>query len=96
MFEPLDDPSYVARVEVDLEAGTISWPGGLDMAPEPLYDEARSEPDRRSLGDSLGRFRATHTTSSKEKNPRIGGDSKMGGTGLEPVTPSLSSWCSPN
>jgi hypothetical protein len=21
---------------------------------------------------------------------------KMGGTGLEPVTPSLSSWCSPN
>jgi len=21
---------------------------------------------------------------------------RMGGTGLEPVTPSLSSWCSPN
>jgi hypothetical protein len=26
---------------VDSEAGTITWPDGLDMAPEPLYDEAR-------------------------------------------------------
>jgi len=41
VFEPLNDPSYFARVEVDPEAGTITWPGGLDMAPEPLYDEAR-------------------------------------------------------
>lgn len=41
VFEPLKDPSYFARVEVDPEAGTITWPGGLDMAPEPLYDEAR-------------------------------------------------------
>ncbi len=41
VFEPLKDPSYFARVEVDPEAGTISWPGGLDMAPEPLYDQAR-------------------------------------------------------
>ena len=41
VFEPLKDPSYFARVLVDPEAGTITWPGGLDMAPEPLYDEAR-------------------------------------------------------
>jgi hypothetical protein len=41
VFEPLRDPSYFARVEVDPEAGTITWPGGLDMAPEPLYEEAR-------------------------------------------------------
>ncbi|MGH3000003.1 MAG: DUF2442 domain-containing protein [Gaiellaceae bacterium] len=41
VFEPLKDPSYFARVEVDPEAGTITWPDGLDMAPEPLYDEAR-------------------------------------------------------
>jgi Protein of unknown function (DUF2442) len=41
VFEPLNDQSYFARVEVDPEAGTITWPGGLDMAPEPLYDEAR-------------------------------------------------------
>ncbi len=41
VFQPLRDPQYFARVEVDSEAGTIAWPGGLDMAPEPLYDEAR-------------------------------------------------------
>jgi len=41
VFEPLRDPDYFARVEVDPEAGTITWPNGLDMAPEPLYTEAR-------------------------------------------------------
>jgi Protein of unknown function (DUF2442) len=41
VFEPLSDPAEFARVEVDAEAGTIAWPGGLDMAPEPLYAEAR-------------------------------------------------------
>jgi hypothetical protein len=40
VFEPLRDPDYFARVQVDPEAGTITWPDGLDMAPEPLYDEA--------------------------------------------------------
>ena len=46
VFEPLDDPTYFARVEVDPEAGTIAWPGGLDMAPEPLYAEAQHHPAR--------------------------------------------------
>jgi hypothetical protein len=32
----------------------------------------------------------------KEERPARAGLSRMGGTGLEPVTPSLSSWCSPN
>jgi hypothetical protein len=41
VFEPLRDPEYFERVEVDPESGTITWPDGLDMAPEPLYDEAR-------------------------------------------------------
>ena len=41
VFEPLRDPTYFARVEVDPESGTITWPDGLDMAPEPLYSEAR-------------------------------------------------------
>jgi uncharacterized protein DUF2442 len=41
VFEPLADPSYFARVTVDPDAGTIAWPDGLDMAPEPLYEEAR-------------------------------------------------------
>jgi hypothetical protein len=41
VFEALGDPSYFARVAVDPEGGTIAWPNGTDMAPEPLYDEAR-------------------------------------------------------
>ncbi len=41
VFEPLRDPDYFAGVQVDPEAGTITWPNGLDMAPEPLYSEAR-------------------------------------------------------
>lgn len=40
VFEPLGDPAYFARVAVDPELGTIAWPDGADMAPEPLYEEA--------------------------------------------------------
>jgi Protein of unknown function (DUF2442) len=43
-WTPLNDPAYFARVAVDAEAGTISWPDGLDLAPEPLYELARSHP----------------------------------------------------
>lgn len=41
VFEPLRDPAYFAQVVVDPEGGTIAWPNGADMAPEPLYEEAR-------------------------------------------------------
>ena len=41
VFEPLADPAFFAQVRVDPEAGTIVWPNGVDMAPEPLYAEAR-------------------------------------------------------
>lgn len=40
VFEPLADPGYFARVKIDPEAGTIVWPNGADMAPEPLYAAA--------------------------------------------------------
>lgn len=46
VFEPVRDPSYFASVELDVEAGTIAWPDGLDMAPEPLYAEAQRHPVR--------------------------------------------------
>jgi hypothetical protein len=42
VFEPLRDPEYFARVTIDPDAGTITWPNGIDMAPEPLYAEARA------------------------------------------------------
>jgi hypothetical protein len=44
VFEPLRDPAYFAQVRVDPEAATIVWPNGLDMAPEPLYEQARRHP----------------------------------------------------
>ncbi len=44
VFERLRDPARFAEVSVDREIGTIVWPGGLDMAPEPLYREACQRP----------------------------------------------------
>jgi hypothetical protein len=41
VFSPLRDTREFAKVKVDPEVGTIVWPTGLDMAPEPLYEEAR-------------------------------------------------------
>ncbi len=44
VLEPLNDPQYFAQVEVDAEAGTVVWPEGIDLAPEPLYEQARAHP----------------------------------------------------
>ena len=44
VLEPLRDPVYFAEVSVDLESGTVAWPNGVDLAPEPLYEEARRNP----------------------------------------------------
>ena len=37
VFAPLRDPKYFARVELDRELGTISWPSGADIAPDTLH-----------------------------------------------------------
>jgi len=44
VLAPLRDPVAFARVSVDPQLGTIVWPGDLDMAPEPLYEEALLHP----------------------------------------------------
>jgi hypothetical protein len=44
VLAPLNDPAYFAQVSVDAEAGTIAWPDGIDLAPEPLYEEAKAHP----------------------------------------------------
>jgi Protein of unknown function (DUF2442) len=38
VFEPLRDPAYFARVELDRVCGTVVWPNGADFAPEALRD----------------------------------------------------------
>ena len=41
VFAPLRDPARFAKVQVDHQFATIVWPeDGLDMAPEPLYQDA--------------------------------------------------------
>jgi len=45
VFEPLRDPARFARVQIDPLFATIVWPeDGLDMAPEPLYADAKRRP----------------------------------------------------
>jgi hypothetical protein len=41
VLAPLRDPATFATVRVDRQLGTLVWPGGLDIAPEPLYQEAK-------------------------------------------------------
>ena len=40
----MNDPAYFAEVTVDHEAGTIVRPGGIDLAPGPLYEQAKAHP----------------------------------------------------
>lgn len=37
VFEPLADPSYFARADLDPVCGTVVWPNGVDFAPELLH-----------------------------------------------------------
>jgi hypothetical protein len=38
VFEPLRDPQMFARVEVDRETGTVTWPTGADLDPIVIYE----------------------------------------------------------
>lgn len=41
VLQPLGDPVYFSRVRVDSDLGTVAWPDNIDLAPEPLYEEAK-------------------------------------------------------
>lgn len=40
VFEPLRDLEYFQRFFI--EAGTVTWPNGADIAPETLHERAKS------------------------------------------------------
>ena len=52
--EPLRDPDYFRLATVDPEAGTVSWPNGLDPAPALLHGDY----DINALAPSSGGPRA--------------------------------------
>ncbi len=51
VFEPLRDPAYFARVYLDLDSRTITWPNKADFAPDFLCQmEPESDTELASLG----------------------------------------------
>lgn len=39
VFRTWEDAAQFRRVFIDTEAGTVAWPGGIDLAPDALYRE---------------------------------------------------------
>ena len=44
VFRPLQSVEFFAQVAVDPEAGTLSWPNGVDLCPNVLYSQATGKP----------------------------------------------------
>jgi len=42
VFEAARTPEGFANVGVDTETGTVTWPGGADLAPDTLYERVRT------------------------------------------------------
>ena len=63
VFEPLKDRAYFQRFF--LEAGTVGWPNGADIAPETLY-EAAGDPEARTSK----RMELTRSAPVKRRGPR--------------------------
>jgi hypothetical protein len=42
VFSEARTPEGFAKVTLDVETGTVVWPGGADLAPDTLYERART------------------------------------------------------
>jgi Protein of unknown function (DUF2442) len=42
VFDQARTPDGFAKVQVDDETGTVTWPGGADLAPDTLYERVRT------------------------------------------------------
>jgi hypothetical protein len=43
VFDEARTPEGFAKVELDPETGTVTWPGGADLAPDTLYERVRTD-----------------------------------------------------
>ena len=43
IFSSWKNPKKFAQVAVDPECHTVCWPGGLDLAPDALYEDVRKQ-----------------------------------------------------
>jgi predicted acylesterase/phospholipase RssA len=42
VFDRARTPEGFTQVAVDIETGTVVWPGGADLAPDTLYERVRT------------------------------------------------------
>ena len=40
VFAPLKDPAFFSQVRI--ESGAVTWPGGIDLAPDAMHKEIKS------------------------------------------------------
>jgi len=54
VFEKAREPEGFAQAALDRESGTVTWPGGADLAPDTLYERVRTGiwPEHDSAGES--------------------------------------------
>ncbi|WP_083932066.1 DUF2442 domain-containing protein [Cohnella laeviribosi] len=41
VFEPLKNERFFKQVKVDRDAGTVVWPGDIDLDPDVLYEHSK-------------------------------------------------------
>ena len=48
VFSKFKEPGFFASVFIDDESHTVVWPGGIDLAPESLYEEVTGKSPLRA------------------------------------------------